>query len=134
MDCLLLAAEPFKKTEKQHNNTLKGLLLQGRISLPSMLLPYAITAPAVFLTAPLITTLTVFIMEHISISGSPPPPFGFLVGDVVLGAVCSLAFFVAASFYTTCYAHASKGLLKVLIVVLGSSLQLVKPMSPAHIP
>ena len=78
-----------------------------------MLLAYVITTPAVFVTAPLVTTLTVFIMEHVSISGSPPPPFGFLVGDVVLGAVCSLAFFAAASFYTVSFAHTSKSLLKV---------------------
>ena len=74
-----------------------------------MLAAYALTTPAALVTAPLITILAVFIMEHISISGAPPPPFGFLVGDVVLGAVCGLSFFAALSFYTTCAAHLAGG-------------------------
>lgn len=52
-------------------------------------------------------------MEHISLSGSPPPPLGHVVGDAAVGVVLGLAVAVTGAFYAAIVAQSARPILRV---------------------
>ena len=89
------------------------VFVQGGSQWQKLLGCLVVAFPVAVLTAPFAVGLPVFVMEHLSISGSPPPPLGFLVGDVALGGIVAVAAFVTGSFYATCLSTLPSRILKV---------------------
>lgn len=86
---------------------------QGSLTPRKLLSVLIVSVPAGMMVAPFAAALPIFVMEHISISGAPPPPIGYLVGDTAIGAIVGLAAFVTGSFYAHVIAHAAGNRLSV---------------------
>ena len=92
---------------------MRHAFLQGPMDLRRLLTVLIAAVPVGMTASPFITTLPLFVMEHISISGAPPPPFGYLVADSAIGIVLGLAVVLTAGFYGLLLVATSRGLLRV---------------------